>query len=97
MQHGNRYSELNVTVLGDDLYCHQPLCQQLLAEPFNFILVCRPDSHSTLYENLAGIDLPNVTTKRWTGTIEETFVYRYLNGVPLRAAKSALAHPQNLF
>lgn len=29
-QHGNRLSRLKVTVLGDDLYCHQPLCQQLL-------------------------------------------------------------------
>jgi len=27
---GQRLSELKVTVLGDDLYCHQPLCQQLL-------------------------------------------------------------------
>ena len=29
-QHGLRLSALNVTVLGDDLYCHQPFCQQLL-------------------------------------------------------------------
>jgi hypothetical protein len=26
LQHGTRYSLLKVTVLGDDLYCHQPLC-----------------------------------------------------------------------
>jgi hypothetical protein len=29
-QHGNRFGRLKVTVLGDDLYCHQPLCQQLV-------------------------------------------------------------------
>ena len=29
-QQGSRLSALNVTVLGDDLYCHQPMCQELL-------------------------------------------------------------------
>ena len=55
---GKRFSRLKVTVLGDDLYCHQPLCQQLVDHQLNFILVCRPDSHPTLYEHLEGIDLP---------------------------------------
>jgi hypothetical protein len=89
-QHGQRFSALKVTVLGDDLYCHQPLCQQLLDQQFNFILVCRPESHTTLYEHLEGIDLPMVPTKRWTGKVEETYTYRYLNGVPLRDGEDAL-------
>ena len=41
-QHGKRYRDLLVTVLGDDLYCRQPLCERLLAEQFNFILSCLP-------------------------------------------------------
>ena len=90
MQHGERVSPLKVTVLGDDLYCHQPLCQQLLDQHFNFILVCRPESHITLYEHLEGMDLPTLTTKRWTGKVEETYSYRYLNGVPLKDGKDAL-------
>jgi len=89
-QRGERYSALNVTVLGDDLYCRQPLCQQLLEQQFNFILVCRPESHPTLYEHLEGIELPTVVTKRWTGKVEETYTYRYLNGVPLRDGEDAL-------
>ena len=89
-QHGERYSALKVTVLGDDLYCNQPLCQQLLGQQFNFILVCRPESHTTLYEHLEGIALPTFTTKRWTGKVEETYTYRYLNGVPLRDGDDAL-------
>ena len=89
-QHGERYSALKVTVLGDDLYCHQPLCQQLLAQQFNFILVCRPQSHTTLYEHLEGLALPTFTTKRWTGKVEETYTYRYLNGVPLRDGDQTL-------
>jgi hypothetical protein len=31
-QHGSRLSALKVTVLGDDLYCRQPLCQELLEQ-----------------------------------------------------------------
>ena len=89
-QHGERFSRLKVTVLGDDLYCHQPLCQQLLDHQLDFILVCRPDSHPTLYDHLEGIDLPTVIVKRWTGTVEETCTYRYLNGVPLRDGEDAL-------
>jgi hypothetical protein len=60
-QYGSRLSPLNIlniTVLGDDLYCHQPLCQQLLDQQLDFILVCRPESHTTVYEHLDGIDLP---------------------------------------
>jgi hypothetical protein len=89
-QHGKRYSALKATVLGDDLYCHQPLCQEFLAQQFNFILVCRPESHTTLYEHLEGIDLPTLTHKRWTGKVEETHTYRYLNGVPLKDGHDAL-------
>jgi hypothetical protein len=89
-QHGNRYSSLNVTVLGDDLYCHQPLCQLLLEHQLNFILVCRPESHTTMYEHLEGISLPTVVVKKWTGKFEETYTYRYLNGLPIKDCEDAL-------
>lgn len=82
--HEPRYSPLNITVLGDDLYCHQPLFQLLLAQQFKFILFCRPESYTTLYEHLEGICLPSVIVKRWTGKVEETYTSRYLNGVPLK-------------
>ena len=90
LHHGHRYQSLKVTVLGDDLYCHQPLCELLLQEQFNFILVCRRDSHETLYEHLEGIPLPTLIRQRWTGKVEETYTYRYLNQVPLRNADDAM-------
>jgi hypothetical protein len=47
-------------VLGDDLYAHQPWCEAVLEQKMNpwfprmnFILVCKPESHKTLYEFLA--------------------------------------------
>jgi hypothetical protein len=52
--------------------------------------MCRPEFHITLYEHLEGIELPTLITKRWTGKVEETWTYRYLNGVPLRDGDDAL-------
>ncbi len=67
-----------------------PLCQPRVDHQLDSIRVCRLDSHTTLYDHLEGIDLPTVTTTRWTGKIEETWIYRYLNGLPLRDGTDAL-------
>ena len=42
-----------VTLLGDDLYCNQPFCEQVLSQKLNFIFTCKPESHSALYTELA--------------------------------------------
>ena len=89
-QYGERYGALGVTALGDDLYCHQPSCELLLSKGMNFILVCRPESHTTLYEHLEGIELPTVVRQKWTGKVSETHTYRYLNQVPLKDGDDAL-------
>lgn len=89
-KHAERYRDLKITVLGDDLYCHQPLCELLLSEQFDFILSCLPTSHKTLYEHLEGISLPTVVKPHWTGRTEQTYTYRYLNQVPLRDSDDAL-------
>ena len=49
-QWGSTYSPWRITLLGDDLYCHQPFCQAALNEGFNFLLVCKPDSHALIDE-----------------------------------------------
>lgn len=90
LQHGQKYSPLKVTILGDDLYCHQPLCQLLLEQQFNFILTCLPTSHQTLYEHLKGLSLPTVIRTKWTGKVEEIYTYRYLNQLPLKDGDDAL-------
>ena len=88
--YGQLYSRLLITMLGDDLYCHQPICEELLQQNLNFIFTCRPESHQTLYGHLDGIELPTVITKCWNGKFEETYTYRYLNQVPLRDGNDAL-------
>lgn len=91
-KHGSRLSKMRVTILGDDLYSHQPICEELLKNGFNFILVCKEDSHKTLYEWINGI-YQEVRVEKVTGVRKirkETWVYRYVNGIPLKDGKNAL-------
>ncbi len=74
-EHGSQYSALNVTVLGDDLYCHEPFCRELLAQGFGFILVSKPTSHALVYEWLEFLQRSNAVKsrvhRRWTGQRHE--------------------------
>jgi hypothetical protein len=92
--YGARYSALGVTVLGDDLYCKQPLCEAFIREGLNFILVCKPDSHKTLYEWVAGLATTGgVQTRevhRRKGKRRYTDTYRFVHQVPLRDGEGAL-------
>ena len=44
-QHAAAFAPHQVTLLGDDLYSKQPFGALALAQGFNFIVVCKPDSH----------------------------------------------------
>lgn len=93
--HGDKYSNLNITVLGDDLYACHPICTEVLAYKYNFIFTCKKDSHITLYEyidylengdaiRLSEKQLDNKKKKK------ETYLCRYVNEVPIRDGKDAL-------
>jgi len=81
-------------VLGDFLYCDQPICLAILKAGFNLILVCLPKSHQTLYEWIdflaAGGQVQNRQCRRWTGKEHETDTYRFVNDVPVRDGEEAL-------
>ena len=91
---GAAYAALNTAVLGDDLYCHEPFCRALLAKGFEFILVCKPDSHKTLYEWVDDLErqgaVKSVVRRRWTGKRQEIDTYRYATDLPLRDKDDAL-------
>lgn len=78
------------TVLGDDLYCKQPFCELLLELGFNFILVCKPDSHRALYEWIDFNQAKQLVVERWNGRFTEIYTYRYVHHVPLRRGDDAL-------
>ena len=84
----------NTTFLGDDLYCKQPFCEQLLQIEKHFILVCKPDSHKTLYEWVDDFDrlgkMETIIINEWTGKKKQQKQYRFVNQVPLRNTDDAL-------
>jgi hypothetical protein len=90
--YGCTLEPLGVTITGDDLYSRQPLCQSILNEGLDFILVCKEESHKTLYEyvNFLNEDIQRVQVRRWEGQKCMIDTYRFLNQVPLRDGKDAL-------
>ena len=84
----------NVTFLADDLYCKQPFCEYLKQQGRHFILVCKPESHKTLYEwveDFQRLGQVEVIEKRhWTGKKRLTERYRIAQQVPLRDSDDAL-------
>jgi hypothetical protein len=81
-------------MLGDDLFSHQPYCELVLTLGLDFILVCKPSSHETLYGWLAGIErggkVPEISRRVWNGRHGEIWRYRYVNDLPLRAGDDGL-------
>lgn len=91
---GAALARRKTTILGDDLYCHEPFCRELLALGLNFILVCKPASHATAYEWLAHLArngaIQTLSQSRWTGKRRETDTYQFAEAIPLRNADDAL-------
>jgi hypothetical protein len=79
-----------VTLLGDDLYSRQPMCETMRTAKMNFIFTCLPESHPTLYDWLTYLDgigeIATLETKQWHKRTKEVYRYRYVNQIPLRDA-----------
>lgn len=92
--HAQWFEDQPITLLGDDLYSRQPMVESALESKFNFIFVCLPTSHPTLYEWLAFLEanqeVKTYQQRHWNGRYFEIRHYRYLNQVPLRDQQPAL-------
>jgi hypothetical protein len=93
-QNTTRYLHGPVTLLGDDLYAHQPFCRRALLHGFHYLFTCKPESHSTLYKwvNLLqpGPDLGRLKLRVKVGSQWHTYTYRWANQVPLAEGESPL-------
>jgi hypothetical protein len=82
------------TLLGDDLYACQPICELFLEAGFNFILVCKPDSHVALYEQVEFLAKTGLVEQQelrhWNGRFAERHEYLFVNQIPLRRGADAL-------
>lgn len=87
-KYGKKYGGMGVTILGDDLYSREPMCIKLRENGFNFILVCKRESHKTLYEWVdaleEGVERQSLVISLWNGRVREIYTYRYANDVPLK-------------
>lgn len=93
--HAEAYATGNDTLLGDDLYAHQPFCRQVLLHGFHFLFTCKPTSHAHLASWIQGLEaggrLQNLQLRlkgksnRW-----EHHQYRWAQGVPLTESDDAL-------
>jgi hypothetical protein len=94
-QHGATLAPHRVTLLGDDLYSKQPFCAWALHQGFNFILVCKPDSHPKFYERLAFWQaqgaMAQCEQRQRQGRVTEVALYRFINDVLLQDGKQALS------
>lgn len=85
----------SITLLGDDLFSRQPMCEEAITNGFNFIFVCLPESHPALYDwidfNAAKGQVKTLERLVSKGKTEEIWHYRYLNDVPLRAEEPSLS------
>lgn len=93
-QNAIRYLHGPVTLLGDDLYAHQPFCRRTLLHGFHYLFTCKPESHATLYQwvNLLepGPDLGRLKFRVKAGSQWHTHTYRWAHQVPLAEGADAL-------
>jgi hypothetical protein len=92
--HGEEFRGQPITLLGDDLYSHQPMCEEIIASGMNFIFTCLPTSHTALYQALEDLEsqgeVKALRTEKWNRSSKEVYSYRYINRIPLREAQPAL-------
>lgn len=88
-RNARRFPAGSVTVLGDDLYSHQPFCELLTSYKWHFAFTCKPESHAALYEEIALLakvgGVQELTERHHNGSRREIWQYRYALRVPLRA------------
>ncbi len=93
-QYGEQVLPLDVTFLGDDLYAHQPFCEEILSRNGHFIFTAKEASHKTLYEWV--FELKNIgkagsiTRERRHGKKQYYDTYHFVNAVPLKDGDAGL-------
>ena len=67
--HGHSYQNLDISILGDDLYSRQPVIEAVNRQGFNYILVCKESSHSWMYQHINALEInpntPSGQTKKY--------------------------------
>ena len=83
-----------ITLLGDDLYSRQPICELAMKQGYNFIFVALASSHKSLYEWLEFLENNGEVVKGQVRKYQKNkllyYRYKYVNNVPLRETEPSL-------
>jgi hypothetical protein len=89
-----RYSDLDVTLLGDAIYATQPVIQEVLDAEMGYLFTAKEDSQRYLFEEIASLEklgeVHGLERKYWTGRQHRIWRYRWANGVRLRNSDDSL-------
>lgn len=87
-------SRKQITLLGDDLYACQPICELALQQGYNFIFVAKCSSHKYLYELIDFLgknrEIKTVEFKRYEAGKIRYYRYKYANNMPIRQSEPCL-------
>jgi hypothetical protein len=92
-KHASKMKGHHITLLGDDIYSRQPMCEGIIAAEMNFVFTCLPESHAHLYESLEALDklgsIKELEVKQGSKSRQETLTYRYVNDIPINGSKKS--------
>jgi hypothetical protein len=81
------HRQLALCIVGDDLYSHEPLIEELQVLRMRFVLVAKPTSHLALFAQVAEREQrgegAHGTWEEGTGRHRRTYEYRSVTEVPL--------------
>lgn len=82
-----RYRELDLTLVGDDLYATTSLITEVLQGQMDYIFTAKENSHRYLYEELQSLEklgeVHSAQRTHWTGKERQIWRYRWANEVRL--------------
>ena len=86
-----RHKMLEAIIVGDDLYSKQPFIEALHESRFSFILVAKPTSHKSLFEDIEGLRNQNLLNHHeFTDKKGKRHVYEWENKLAINGKEKSI-------
>ena len=80
-------------IVADSLYSKQPFIEQVRAARFSFLLVAKPEDHTSLYQDIEGLRRGRLLDHRCTiDATGDRHEYEWVTGVPLNGNLFPASH-----
>ncbi|MHB9293252.1 hypothetical protein Holit_02373 [Hollandina sp. SP2] len=83
-RYGEAYRWLKPTLLGDDLYSHEPFCRQVQEAGYSFIFTCKDTTNPWLRETVSNHEGAELSRREWNGRHHVVYTWRWVKGVAIR-------------